>query len=419
MQLAQLTKTAHLDAVDLNHASSDTTIRSRAVGSLQPIRSSGIAYALVFISGAAAMYAYHAAALQSQPIPSAVADQPIDGMPAVEMPAAEPSSRAALIPAAEPSRTDEPAAGDEATAEEPTAAVSGTLPSEELSAPTAPDQIASIAPTELRISGLTEPAPGKYAKLPLATSQAVAFVDVKLGDRVKKGWQCFSHWESPERLQAVKADLEKTKKLLEVSRTRATAATQTVERLKKLRQGMLSAQELQDAETNAAVRQGELEVAQLAVHQSESQFTAMEFEFNQAFVTSPIDGVVIAVDVIPGERRQLSGPFRGVTVMDARVLHCRCVLNQQQLTILQRFIQKTPLASADSSNTSEHLKKALDASVESDDRMWEATVKWIGLQADPGNGLIPVILEVQNPTEDLRSGIHVDVVLRPQGVSKS
>jgi biotin carboxyl carrier protein len=61
-----------------------------------------------------------------------------------------------------------------------------------------------VDPNVLHVQGITEPAPGRFAKLPLATSQPVAFVDVKPGDRVKKGWQVFSHWESPERLQVVK-----------------------------------------------------------------------------------------------------------------------------------------------------------------------------------------------------------------------
>jgi multidrug efflux pump subunit AcrA (membrane-fusion protein) len=274
------------------------------------------------------------------------------------------------------------------------------------------DSLAVAAPAPenmLRVTGMTEPAPGRYAKLPLATSQAVAFVDVKLGDRVKKGWQVFSHWESPDRLQAVKTELERTKKLFDVAKARSTAATQTVERLKSL-QGSVSAQELQDAEAMTAIRQGEMDAAQLAVSQSESHFTAMEFEFTQAFVTSPIDGIITAVDVVPGERRQLSGPFRGVTVLDTSVLYCRCLLNQEQLTALQRLAKSELLQPA--SDSSERAEPNLQVVIASDNQELNAVLVWVGVQADASTGLIPVLLEVKNPAEKLRCGIQVEVCFR-------
>jgi hypothetical protein len=50
---------------------------------------------------------------------------------------------------------------------------------------------AAISPaqpaTSLCFAGITEPAPGRFAKLPLATSQAVAFVDVSQATASKKG----------------------------------------------------------------------------------------------------------------------------------------------------------------------------------------------------------------------------------------
>ena len=351
------------------------------------------AYFLFFVSGAAAMYVFQVVVSgASHPWSSQAESQNLS--PTVlsatnalaEQPADATDSGATFIPATEPPASEPPA---------------------ETIVDSAPPETA-----ELAVSGVTEPAPGKYAKLPLATSQAVAFVDVKVGDRVKKGWQCFSHWESPERLQAMKGDLEKTRKLLDVAKTRSTAAAQTVERLKKLK-GTLSAQELQDADTNDSIRRGELEAAQAAVNQSESQFAAMEFEFNQAFVTSPIEGIVVSVDVIPGERRQLSGAFRGVTVMDPRVLHCRCLLNQEQLAKLQHLVQDSSAATADTGSFDDRLKKSIQADVEFDGRKFAASIAWIGLQAD-ANELIPLTLEVQNPAEQLRSGLRVNAVLKPR-----
>lgn len=250
--------------------------------------------------------------------------------------------------------------------------------------------------TWTRVDGVTEPAPGRFAKLPLATSQPVAFVDVKPGDRVKKGWQVFSHWESPERLQAMKNELEKSKKLLQIAKSRAESANQSLERLTKL-QSSVSAQESQDGKTNASIRQSEVEAAELAVMEAENRFIAMDFEFKQAFVTSPIDGIVATVDVFQGERRQVGGGFRGVIVLDPRVLACRCLLTAEQVYEL-RSVTQSPTQN-------------LTAKVQLDGKEWAAKVTSCGVLAESSTGLIPVLLEVQNPDETLLCGVRFHVQL--------
>jgi multidrug efflux pump subunit AcrA (membrane-fusion protein) len=260
--------------------------------------------------------------------------------------------------------------------------------------PIAPSTKVEAAPADhhLRLTGITEPAPDRFAKLPLATSQAVAFVDVRPGDRIKKGHQVFSHWESPERLQAVKTEMEKTRKLLEVAQARHSAAEKTLARVEKLGNSA-SRQEREDAQTAVAVRQKECEAAELAASQAESHFNAMEFEFKQAFVTSPIDGIVAAVDVLPGERRVAGGAFRGVTILDPRVLHCRCFLTTSQLAQLK-------------SSASGAEPRA--ATVELEGQTWPATVLWTGIQAD-AHGRLPVVLEIKNTDETLPAGVQVQV----------
>lgn len=239
--------------------------------------------------------------------------------------------------------------------------------------------------------GVTEPAPGHFARLPLATNQPVAFVDVKAGDRVQKGWQVFSHWESPERLQAMKNELERVRKQRDIAKTRAVAADAVVTRLEKLA-GSVTPQELQDATTKASISRSELEAAEASVQEVENRFTAMDFEFKQAFVTSPIEGVVVAVDVVQGERRQVTESFRGVTVLDPRLLQCRVLVTPDQATALQQL-------PADS----------LHVSIRTSGRTWPATVVHIGLLAEKSSGLIPILLEVENADESLRCGIRVDV----------
>jgi multidrug efflux pump subunit AcrA (membrane-fusion protein) len=244
----------------------------------------------------------------------------------------------------------------------------------------------------LRVMGLTEPAPGRFAKLPLATSQAIAFVDVKPGDKVKKGIQVFSHWESPDRLQAAKNELAKAKKLVDIAKSRATAAEKTAARIRGLK-ATVTAQELEDAETAALIRLQEADAAELALAETESRFAAMQFEFQQAFVTSPIEGTVASVDVVIGERRQLSGSFRGVTVLDSRVLACRCFLTPSQ-------IARLPWSKGD---------KEAPVAIESEGVKFTGKITSVGVMVDPATGQVPVVLEIPNPDEALRAGQHVSV----------
>ena len=303
--------------------------------------------------------------------------------------ALKPSQTAEARPA--PSRSDQESRGDSRTdSKSESATDSHRTTSESIRHEVGP----------AKFPGITEPAPGKLARLPFATSQPIAFVDVKVGDRVKKGWQVFSHWESPERLQAVKNELQRTKKQREIAQMRATAADQALARLEKL-QGTVAPQELQDATSLAAIRHAEMEAADLLVSEVENRFVAMDFEFKQAFVTSPIDGIVAVADVAPGERRQLGDGFRGVIVLDPSVLQCRCLLTPEQAGVLERMM------SSESPKPDDGARPI--AVVEADGREWAAHVSSIGVLADTATGLIPVTLEVPNDDEKLRCGIRVEV----------
>jgi hypothetical protein len=376
------------------------------------------AYMLAFTAGAAAMFAIYHLPVNSdvatrQITPATISAGNISAKKQSDPPASEPEQ--AKVAAVESNSLDARAIGIKSVAAE----VPKELPPD---VEAAVDVVAAVEATQaICVGGVTEPAPGRYAKLSLATTQAIAFVDVKPGDRVKKGWQVFSHWESPERLQAMKTELEKTKKIFAVAQTRAGAAKQTVERLRKLERSV-PAQQLQDAETMATVRQGELETAELAVAEMESRFNALEFEFTQAFVTSPIDGVVASVDVITGERRQAGSGFRGVTILDTRVLNCRCMLNQDQIAMLERLATRsvTHTASAESPATENgqpgeaksSFYHGLQCTLEIDGVERPAAILSVGLQADAKSGLIPILLEIQNADESLRSGITVNVCFR-------
>ncbi|MFM9069474.1 MAG: efflux RND transporter periplasmic adaptor subunit [Planctomycetota bacterium] len=282
-----------------------------------------------------------------------------------------------------------------------------TLPGSTV-APVTPDSFASPAsqdspnttatpPTTvswpLELTGITEPGYGRFAKLPLATNQPVAFVDVKPGDEVEKGWQVFSHWESPDRLQAVKNDVERTKKQSQIAQTRVAAAEQSLARLETLT-GHVPPQELQDAQTLVAIRRAEADAAELSVQEADNRFTALDFEFKQAFVTSPIDGIVVSVNVVQGERRQASESFRGVTILDPTVLNCRCVVTPRQAQWLRQPQATPPLIV-----------------VFDQEQTWSAKLVHVGVMAEGSTGLVPVIFEIPNPDRHLLCGIPVKVRL--------
>lgn len=317
------------------------------------------ALALAFLSGGAATLVFQLAprlgAVPEQPISSSVTKS--DSIrPVAEAPAVAPP------------------VGAEAFEQE---TVETTPPAPDLGRP----------PVAVGYRGVLEPAAGAFVKLPLATSQPVAFVDVRPGDRVEKGWQVFSHWESPERLHAMKNELDKAKKQLELAKIRAATADQTLGRLEKLGANV-SSQELQDGQAAAALRKGEVEAAELAVTETQNRYVAMEFEFKQAFVTSPIEGVVASVDIVQGERRQVGGAFRGVTVLDPKQLSCRGAVPPQVASRLRKDLLAAPVS----------------ATIECLDERRDATLAAVGVMADPTTGLIPIWLEVPNEDESLFCG---------------
>jgi multidrug efflux pump subunit AcrA (membrane-fusion protein) len=340
------------------------------VNALRPL-----AYILVFVSGAAAMYVGQAL-LERNKQPVVLTDDSADARP------------------------DPRPLKEEAFSLDPAPQTPDTKAPSPAAIPLNPPSLASMN-RGFRVPGLIEPTPARFAKVPLATSQAVAFIDVQVGDQVKKGFQLFSHWESPDRLQAMKLDVQKTKKLLEVAETRLKSAEQNLARVAKLDR-TASAQEREDAETAAAIRRQELEAARLAVAESERMFAHTDFEFKQAFVTSPIDGLVAAVDVTLGERRQVGNAFRGVTILDSSVVNCRTLLNASQIETVRR-IQNTESALPEAGPRVEYAGRQIPAKV--------VTISAI---ADAKTGLVPVTFEVQNQDEILRVGVRVDVVIEEQ-----
>jgi multidrug efflux pump subunit AcrA (membrane-fusion protein) len=351
------------------------------------------------------------AATDSAATDSAATDSAATDSAATDSAATDPAaldSEAADSAAADSAAADSAAADSEAVdsaVRNPTTNKHQSAKSTALRTPTPISQLTAAAASPslanltwpLVLTGITEPGYGRFAKLPLATNQPVAFVDVKPGDTVEKGWQVFSHWESPDRLQAIKNDVERTKKQRKIAQTRLAAAEQSLARLEKLT-GKVTPQELQDAQTLVAIRRGESEAAELSVQEADNRFTALDFEFKQAFVTSPIDGIVVSVNVVQGERRQASESFRGVTILDPTVLNCRCLVTPRHAQWLRQPRETAPLMT-----------------IFDQEQSWPAKLVHVGVMAEGATGLVPVIFEVPNPDRNLLCGIPVQVRLELPG----
>lgn len=337
-----------------------------------------VALALAFVSGGAAMSVLHLSTQLATPRPSSVDQEAVAA--SRTLPPTGPTLPAAVAEA--------PAAPAESPIVLPPVA-------------NAPMAVASAPERVTTVQGVLEAAPGALVKLPLATSQPVAFIDVQPGDKIEKGWQVFSHWESPERLHAMKNEWERAKKQLDLAKIRSTAADQTLARLQKLG-ATVPSQELQDAEATALLRRGEIEAAELGVSETHNRFVAMEAEFKQAFVTSPIEGIVASVDVVPGERRQVGGTFRGVTVIDPHKLVCRSAVT----TKMARQLREDLLAQRTS------------ATILCDGSEYPATLATVGVLADSATGLVPVWLDVPNEDQKLFCGGRVEVRFRQESEQK-
>lgn len=361
----------------------------------------GLSWTLMFVAGAAATLTWQAVYRQEP------ADNPQAGRPAAaqlktDAEDAETAGRAELVNP--PEKLPAVVAGPLAPVS--TAAV---LPPSSGSEPT---PLRSPQAETLLVRGRTEPAPGRLARLPLATGQPVAFVDVRVGDRVEKGWQVFSHWESPERLQMVKTEVERAQKNSEAARMRYDAAAENARRFESLGAAVPTVRR-DAAGTAAKLRKLELEAAELTWREAEQRFTATDFEFSQAFVTSPIAGIVTQVNVVPGDRRQAGAGFRGVEVLDASVLICRCLLSVEELAVLNSWAQ--PMAS----QASQPSPPRWEVEVMGQRQRWPAQVTSVGIQAEANSGLIPVLLEVANPDLKLLCNVDVDVEFRPPSLDSS
>jgi HlyD family secretion protein len=282
----------------------------------------------------------------------------------------------------------------------------------------------------LLVAGKTQPAPGKAAKIAPTVLHPVEQVLVTVGDRVKKDQPLvkIDEDEPAADMRARKAavveleaslarlkaeprqhDIDEAAAALETYRVAAKANEQLFERLQPAwEKGAISEQRYHDARadrdrTQADARAAEArlkrlqkrpyeqEVAELTarVVGAKEALRSAEAELEHYTVTSPIDGIVASLDVVPGTVSRPGTTVWG-EILDLSVIDVRCDVTPDQ---------------------ADQITQGQDAEVtrEGKSDVLKGQVVNVGIAADRQTGKIPVLVRVKNPETRLRCYIDVKV----------
>lgn len=297
----------------------------------------------------------------------------------------------------------------------------------------APDELAGAtqaAGARFRVTGKTQPVPGRVGTIAPLVGHPVSEVLVAPGEQVKTGQVLIRLGTEDGNLQAARATLAESqerlrqrqakppeeeqaeaRKSLETARTAVQEARQVFEGLEALwKKGEVPEQRYHRARSALALcaaeervaaarlerltrQPAELEVAELRarVAAAKAAVRAAEVEGELRVVTAPIAGVVSRLDVTPGAVATPNTASWG-EILDLREIDVRCDLTPQQVHGL-----------------------ALDDSVEvtqpaCPDCAWTGRVVFVGPAADEQTGRVPVLVRLKNAQQRLRC--HVEVIVQ-------
>ncbi len=280
------------------------------------------------------------------------------------------------------------------------------------------------------LSGKTQPAPGKAAKIAPVVLHPVEQVLVTVGDRVKKDQELVKIDEDEPKadmltkkaavaemeasLARLKAeprhhDIEEAESSAETYRVAARAAKQLLDRLEPAyAKGAIPEQRYHDAKADsdraeadakaATARLNRLrkrpydqEVAELTarVEGAKQALKSAEAELEHYTVTAPIEGVVTSLDVVPGTVSRPGTTVWG-EILDLSVIDVRCDVTPDQADQIS--------AGQEAEVTREGKSDVLKGQVAN-----------VGIAADRQTGKIPVLVRLKNPDNRLRCYIDVKV----------
>jgi multidrug resistance efflux pump len=282
----------------------------------------------------------------------------------------------------------------------------------------------------LVVSGKTQPAPGKSAKIAPAVLHPVEEVLVTVGDTVKKDQPLVkidqdepaadvrarkaAVTEMEASLARLKAeprehDIEEAEAAVETYRVASRAAKVLLDRLEPAwAKGAIPEQRYHDAKADAdraeadhkaagarlkrlRKRPYDQEVAELTarVVGAKEALRGAEAELEHYTVTAPIDGVIASLDVVPGTVSRPGTTVWG-EILDLSVIDVRCDVAPEQ---------------------ADQITVGQDAEVTREGRaeVLRGQVANVGIAADRTTGRVPVLVRLKNPEPRLRSYIDVKV----------
>ena len=171
------------------------------------------------------------------------------------------------------------------------------LPSNQLTIPTSSPFTHNIA-----AKGLIE-ANTQNINIGSFVSGVVAQVFVIEGDKVKKGDPLFSLDQRTEAAQLAlhEKDLESAQHSVNVTKASLAEAEDQYERVKKLRTGVMSQEEVKKKEFALQKTQAQLALENSKLESAQHQVSLSRIALEKLTVKTPIDGLVLKVRVRPGE----------------------------------------------------------------------------------------------------------------------
>jgi multidrug resistance efflux pump len=283
----------------------------------------------------------------------------------------------------------------------------------------------------LRLTGKSQPAPGRLASIATMQIHPVTKVMIAPGDRVREGQpiveldrdepeaEVRAHQSEVVQLQASLARLkavpreqerDKARAQLEAARATAKGAHERFMRMGDLlrKEAIAPGQELiartaslnADADERAAAAYLEYllkqpisqEIAQIEaqIASAQAELESFQAELEHYILHAPIDGVVSWLSVTLGTVTR-PGLSAWGEIIDLRELDIRALVTAEQADLIDR---EQPVPVILPGQAGERLS---------------GRVAFIGPAADRQTGLVPVLVRVSNPQEHLRA--YVDVVL--------
>ncbi|WP_051273493.1 efflux RND transporter periplasmic adaptor subunit [Desulfotruncus alcoholivorax] len=226
-------------------------------------------------------------------------------------------------------------------------------------------------------------------------------VNVALGDKVSKG-QVLVTLENEAQAAAVrqaKEGVAQCEAALEVSKINYEQAKANYERGKQLYEsGAIAQAGLGGFETAYEIpyKQAKIDFEQVktaALAAARATLASVRQQYDNCFIKSPINGVVTAVNVDPGELASPASPTPVVSVVNLAKVVVKATVTENQINAIKQG-QKVPV-----------LVSAVSATP------FTGVITNIALASDPVSKAYPIKVQIDNPDQKLKPGMFAEVQL--------